>query len=614
MTQLGNAQVLCGLIERRERHQGVFALELILDGLLFHFRSSRHTVSDSLRREAFLIDMSYGLTDIVEILGHDQGVFRQQRRKGYFVILDLGKLRHDGDLLAKVLRQLIFDLKGSNAVHLIVEEINTVWKLATVRIDIEDASTHGKLSGFVNVILLRKAELPQFVFHINDVHPLAPFDGYASLIEMLLRHHQFAQCSRIGHNIKKRCSSTTSLVGRESSEDFCAQDLVGGITLPVFHSALVRGREEQDVVVADELCEIMIKIASLVGILPYEHHLPMNLWGNSSKQDRACRCLQSAQRDGAEGVVGKRLYEGLCLRGLGIEVKKLLWGQWWLIYNLGIFSEPAIKTQAHDAKESLTEDATTHFAGSLTPIDKHHRHLLDFKSYLISCKLHLDLESITFKANLIKRYRLQDSATVAHKSRSSIVHFESGDDAYILRGKVTHQHTSDGPVDNIHSTHIARSNGQIEALVVSSMIEARKIVGIVAEVGVHLKDVVVFMFQRPFESSDIGCSQSLFSSAFDDEEAVAEFGTHQALYDGGRSVGTTIVDDKDMKALLKSKHGPDDLLYIFLFIISRNNDYGIAGIHFLLIFYIAKLRIFLEKSKKNYIIFVFSRHHRFHIE
>ena len=52
-------------------------------------------------------------------------------------------------------------------------------------------------------------------------------------------------------------------------------------------------------------------------------------------------------------------------------------------------------------KERLAKDTTTHLAGSLTAIDKNHWYFFNLKAYLVRSVLHLYLESISFKPNII---------------------------------------------------------------------------------------------------------------------------------------------------------------------------------------------------------------------
>ena len=110
-------------------------------------------------------------------------------------------------------------------------------------------------------------------------------------------------------------------------------------------------------------------------------------------------------------------------------------------------------------------------------------------------------------------------------------------------------------------------------------IEAWQVVGVVAEVGVHLEDVAVVAFQSPLESGDIGRAKSQFSASFHDEEAALELVLHQVVDNVGRTVGTAIVDDQDVKVFLQAEDGSYDLLYVLLLVVRRDDDDAVALLH-----------------------------------
>ena len=93
-----------------------------------------------------------------------------------------------------------------------------------------------------------------------------------------------------------------------------------------------------------------------------------------------------------------------------------------------------------------------------------------------------------------------------------------------------------------------------------------------AEIGIHLRHIVVTVGQSPFESRDICRSEAQFPLAFDEEQAVGKLAFHQPLHDRSSAVGAPIVYDKDVKTLFQAENGTYDLLYILLFIVGRNDD------------------------------------------
>lgn len=244
-----------------------------------------------------------------------------------------------------------------------------------------------------------------------------------------------------------------------------------------------------------------------------------------------------------------------------------------------IFAQPSIQAQAHHAEESLSEDAATHLAHALTTVDEDNRHLLDFKAYLISGVLHLNLEAITLETHFIQWNRLKHATLVALESRRGVMHVEARHQPDVLGGEVTHQHPSDGPVHHIHATNVARAYRKVVSLVVTGGIQARKVVGVVTEVGVHLEDIVILTLHRPLESSDVSRAQSQFTRTLDDEQSVGELGLHQPMHDGCGAVWTAVINNQDVKKLVQCEDGTDNLLDVFLLIVRWNDDDAIAFVH-----------------------------------
>lgn len=72
-----------------------------------------------------------------------------------------------------------------------------------------------------------------------------------------------------------------------------------------------------------------------------------------------------------------------------------------LFYN-GVFAKPAVEPQPHHAKESLTEDAATHFAGAFTPVYEDNRNFLNLKAHLVGSVLHFYLEGIALEPDFVR--------------------------------------------------------------------------------------------------------------------------------------------------------------------------------------------------------------------
>ena len=91
-----------------------------------------------------------------------------------------------------------------------------------------------------------------------------------------------------------------------------------------------------------------------------------------------------------------------------------------------------------------------------------------------------------------------------------------------------------------------------------------------AEVGIHLENIIILMLDAPFEATDIGRAQSLFTRSFDKEEPFGEF-LLQGLNDCSRPIGRAVVDDQDMELLFQSEDSTNDVFNVFFLVISRYN-------------------------------------------
>ena len=58
-----------------------------------------------------------------------------------------------------------------------------------------------------------------------------------------------------------------------------------------------------------------------------------------------------------------------------------------------------------------------------------------------------------------------------------------------------------------HAGEVTGADGYIVALFTTGCVQTGKVDGIMGEIGIHLKDIVVGACQRPSEPEDIGCSQ-----------------------------------------------------------------------------------------------------------
>ena len=200
-----------------------------------------------------------------------------------------------------------------------------------------------------------------------------------------------------------------------------------------------------------------------------------------------------------------------------------------LLIDFRILSRPSVPTQAHNPEERLAEYASAHLRHSLAAVDEYHGHFLDFETYLVSGVFHFNLEAVTLETDFVKLYRLKHFTAVALESGRCVMHLETCNEPDVLRRKVAHQHSAYGPVDHVDSADVTRTDGNIIPFVMTCCVKARQVVGVMAEVGVHLEHIVIAMGQRPLESCDVCRAQSLLAATLDDEQTVAEPAVNQAI-------------------------------------------------------------------------------------
>ena len=243
-----------------------------------------------------------------------------------------------------------------------------------------------------------------------------------------------------------------------------------------------------------------------------------------------------------------------------------------LTVNFRILLEPAVPLQADDAEDGFAEDAGVHFRGAQLAVDEDDGHFLHLCAALVGGELHLDLEGIALEADGVEVDGLQHAAAVAHEARRGVVDGQARNDAHVFRGEVGHQHASHGPVHHVHAAHVARADGHVGPLLGTGLVEAGQVLGVVAEVGVHLEDVFVVVLQRPAEACDVGCAQAQLAATLHHEQAVGELFSLQAADNLGRTVGRPVFDDQDVEPMLQGKDGPQDVLDILPLVVGRDDD------------------------------------------
>ena len=88
------------------------------------------------------------------------------------------------------------------------------------------------------------------------------------------------------------------------------------------------------------------------------------------------------------------------------------------------------------------------------------------------------------------------------------MYFHARDESYIFGGKIGHENPSHGPVYNVNTCDVAGTYRHIAFPAFTGVIQFDQIIGVMGEIGIHLEDVFIPVFQRPFESGNIGRAES----------------------------------------------------------------------------------------------------------
>ncbi len=244
--------------------------------------------------------------------------------------------------------------------------------------------------------------------------------------------------------------------------------------------------------------------------------------------------------------------------------------------NRRILSFETAEFQGYHAPEGFAENSSRHFGCALLAVYKDYRNFLYLESQFVGSVFHLNLEAVAFHPYVVEIYCFKHFAAIAEKTCRAVVNPESQHGADIDRGEIGHKYTPYGPVHYTYSVRVARAYGKIRASLRACGKQARQIFGVVGEIRIHLEDVIVSLFQTPFESRDICCPQTGFAFTFYKEKPVGEFRL-QVFHSPGSAVGRTIVYYEDIESALQREHCAYDFFGVFYFIVCRY-DYQISHV------------------------------------
>ena len=257
-----------GMLEVGGTHQVEFLLHLLADAFCLHLGGSFQLLGETLGGEAVVVDLLDAVVQIGVILHHHERRRVEELEEALLHGLPGSEFRHHLDALALVLGELVFDAESSDGIDFITEEIDAERKFAAVGIDIDDASTHGKLARLVDIVHLLELEIAQLMHHIYLWNLLTDRKFQNLLIQMLFRHHEFGK----GIGIR---NDKNGVACRQSGKHFGSEYLVGGIALAILHGTAIAGWEEEHALLPQHLREVVVEISRLVGIIEHEKHRPL---------------------------------------------------------------------------------------------------------------------------------------------------------------------------------------------------------------------------------------------------------------------------------------------------------------------------------------------------
>ena len=103
---------------------------------------------------------------------------------------------HDADVAHLVARELRLNLKGADAINLIAEEVNAEGVLRSIREDVDDATTHGKLPRLIHVVDALEALARERSLHLGNLYRVPHGQRHRARIQRVARHYHLGQ--RIG--------------------------------------------------------------------------------------------------------------------------------------------------------------------------------------------------------------------------------------------------------------------------------------------------------------------------------------------------------------------------------------------------------------------------------
>ena len=159
--ELYRAETAYLLTESCRRNEIVLLAHIAYYLLLLHLGGTLQTFCQCLVGESVVVYLLYRRAQIQSVFHHEQRVVGQHCCERLFLFGSLSQFGHDADALLRVLRQLVCHFKRAYCVHLIAKEVDAERQFRRVAIYVDYTATHGKLTGFVDIVNLSKTEITQ---------------------------------------------------------------------------------------------------------------------------------------------------------------------------------------------------------------------------------------------------------------------------------------------------------------------------------------------------------------------------------------------------------------------------------------------------------------------
>ena len=109
-----------------------------------------------------------------------------------------GQLGYDFRHVALLFRELVLHLEGADGVDFVAKKVDAERQLTRVGKHVENASAHGELAGFIDVVHLLKSQVAQLLLQFHDVSRATRFESHHALIHQFPRHHGLGKCLGVG--------------------------------------------------------------------------------------------------------------------------------------------------------------------------------------------------------------------------------------------------------------------------------------------------------------------------------------------------------------------------------------------------------------------------------